>query len=97
MTEQRTAGMEPGHDHRTGIICHLPEDLSAQPTGKGRNSQVLRVPSIVSSFCPTFVAETNLFTFVRGSVALTDILSVQGHSGFLHFSGTQCGTKTLTN
>lgn len=76
MTEQRTAGMEPGHDHSTGIICHLPEDLSAQPTGKGRNSQVLRVPSIVSSLCPTFVAETNLFTSVKGSVALTEILAI---------------------
>lgn len=85
MTEQRTAGMEPGHDHRTGIICHLPEDLSAQPTGKGRNSQVLRVPSIVSSFCSTFVAEINLFKFVKGSVALTEILSIRGHSGFLRF------------
>lgn len=49
MTEQRTGEMEPGHDHRTGVICHLPEELSAQPTGKGVNSQVLKVNYIVSS------------------------------------------------
>lgn len=49
MTEQRTGEMEPGHDHRTGVICHLPEELSAQPTGKGVNSQVLKVNYTVSS------------------------------------------------
>lgn len=48
MTEQRTGEMEPGHDHRTGVICHLPEELSAQPTGKGVNSQVLKVNYTVS-------------------------------------------------
>lgn len=49
MTEQRTGEMEPGQDHRTGVICHLPEELSAQPTGKGVNSQVQKVTYIVSS------------------------------------------------
>lgn len=49
MTEQRTGEMEPGHDHRTGVICHLPEELSAQPTGKGVNSQVLKVNYTMSS------------------------------------------------
>lgn len=49
MTEKRTGEMEPEHDHSTGIICHLPEELSAQPTGKGVNSQVLKVTYIVSS------------------------------------------------
>ena len=48
--------MEPGHDHRTGVICHLPEELSAQPTGKGVNSQVLELNYSVEGFCPTFVA-----------------------------------------
>lgn len=37
-----------GHDHRAGVICHLPEELSAQPTGKGVNSLVLKVNYIVS-------------------------------------------------
>lgn len=49
VTEKRTGEMEPEHDHSTGIICHLPEELSEQPTGKGVNSQVLQVTYIVSS------------------------------------------------
>lgn len=49
VTEQRPGEMEPGHDHRTGVICHLPEELTAQPTGKGVNSQVLEVNHIVWS------------------------------------------------
>lgn len=49
MTEKRTGEMEPERDHSTGIICHLPEELSEQPTGKGVNSQVLQVTYIVSS------------------------------------------------
>lgn len=49
MTEKRTGEMEPEHDHSTGIICHLPEELSEQPTGKGVNSQVLQVTYIVPS------------------------------------------------
>lgn len=49
VTEKRTGEMEPEHDHSAGIICHLPEELSEQPTGKGVNSQVLQVTYIVSS------------------------------------------------
>lgn len=63
VTEQRTWEMEPGHDHRTGVICHLPEELTAQPTGKGVNSQVLEVNYIVvrDSGPPLWLRLTFLF------------------------------------
>lgn len=73
MTEQRTGEMEPGHDHRTGVICHLPEELTAQHTGKGVNFQVLEVNYIacIECFNPTFAAKTNIFfvcSFVFSSI-----------------------------
>lgn len=79
MTEQRTGEMEPGHDHRTGVICHLPEELSARPTGKGVYSQVLKVNYIVSSASVLllwlrqtcfFVIKSQGFSLVRGIFCL---------------------------
>lgn len=63
MTGQRTGEMEPGHDHRAGVICHLPEELSAQPTGKGVNSLALKLNYIVSKLLSYFCGKTQ-FCFV---------------------------------
>lgn len=98
VTEKRTGEMEPAHDHSTGIICHLPEELSEQPTGKGVNSQVLQVTYIVSS-------ASVLLLWPRQSHCLSAIHmafpQVAGGNGVLPFlislNQAHCGKKQGKN